>query len=301
VRRMQELPSARRLFAACSDLYELRVYAFFDFGERQVCDSCLPELEAMTNLRVLRLIHCSIRKAGMTILKRPISAMKQLCVLDLSHNELGIGGVEALLSLLPRLPKLESLILSGSLMSMSRSKTDRVGVTLLAKLAGACSSSTAKLTNLSLRRNDLGNLQRDLGHALGAAVCLTSLDLSYITWNPYHSPIPFSEQLASVVGRVTSLRRLNLRNNRIAECGLGVMCSHWRALVSLSNLNLSWSTEVSAEGCRMLVDFVLAMPALEVVNVEGTLRAGGAEAKYAADALKGRVVLEPAAGAIVIE
>ena len=284
---MQDLSTTRQLFLACPAVYELHLRGFFVFGAEQFCTACVPEIEAMTNLRVLRLNYCSIRRSAMRILKRPISAMKRLLVLDLSHNDLGIGGVEAIVSLLPRLPELESLILNGSLMSNTR--TERVGATLLTKLAGDCSCSTAKLTNLNLRRNNLGNLQSMLGHVLGVAACLTSLDLSYTTWN---TPIPFSEQLASAIGLVTSLRSLNLCNNRIGEfCDIGVLCTYWRALTSLSNLDLSWNSELSAEGCRVLVDFALAMPALEVLSAEGTLRENGPEAKYAADALGGRVTL----------
>jgi len=293
------------LLEACPGLHELHVelVKMHEVSTRTAPHGWgVPEtdaLAAMTDLRALRLRFGEI---DMRALERPISRMTHLETLDLSGNYLDVGQIDPLLSTLSKLPTLRSLSLMYCCNVMKES-SQKAFATLLAELAGDHKACTAKLTHLNLGRNPIvgrfqmmggvaDDLQRQLADVLGAAVKLTSLDLFHIRFCGWEAA-PISEILVSSIGRVESLRHLNLGGNSIGFFfDFSIMCSNLRALTDLTHLDVSINEEPTAEACKCLVDFALAMPALQILDVTRTLNAGGPNLKYAVDALEGRVTVK---------
>nr|XP_049616941.1 NACHT, LRR and PYD domains-containing protein 3 isoform X29 [Syngnathus scovelli] len=203
--------------ALASVLSSSRTLRELDLSHNDLGDDGLEALAAglakpQCTLQVLKLLRCDLSKKSCEALASVLSSSRTLRELDLSNNDLGDDGLEALAA---GLAKSQCTLQVLKLMSCDLSKKS------CEALASVLSSSRT-LRELDLSHNDLGD---DGLEALAAGLAKPQCTLQVLTLESCNLSEKSGEALASVLSSSRTLRKLDLSDNYLGDDGLEALAA----------------------------------------------------------------------------
>ncbi|XP_061125356.1 NACHT, LRR and PYD domains-containing protein 3-like isoform X4 [Syngnathus typhle] len=163
-------------------------------------------------LQVLKLRECNLRKKSCEALASVLSSPCSLSELDLSDNDLGDDGLEALAAGLAK-PQCALQVLELKKCNLSKKSCEALASVL---------SSPGSLRELDLSDNDLGD---DGLEALAAGLAKPHCTLQVLKLKKCKLSKKSCEALASVLSSPSSLRELDLGYNNLGDDGLEALAA----------------------------------------------------------------------------
>ncbi|KAM9772464.1 NACHT, LRR and PYD domains-containing protein 12-like isoform 9-T9 [Syngnathus typhle] len=188
-----------------------------NLGENDLGDDGLEALAAglakpQCTLQVLKLQWCKLSKKSCEALASVLSSPCSLRELDLSYNDLGDDGLEALAAGLAK-PQCTLQVLRLQLCKLSKKSCEALASVL---------SSPGSLRELDLSHNDLCD---DGLEALAAGLAKPQCALQVLTLWTCKLSKKSCEALASVLSSPSSLRELDLSSNNLRDDGLETLAA----------------------------------------------------------------------------
>ncbi|KAM9772460.1 NACHT, LRR and PYD domains-containing protein 3-like isoform 5-T5 [Syngnathus typhle] len=217
-------------------------------------------------LQVLKLRWCNLSKKSCEALASVLSSSCSLRKLDLSHNDLGDDGLEALAAGLAK-PKCALQVLKLRGCNLSKKSCEALASVL---------SSPCSLRELDLGLNDLGD---DGLEALAAGLAKPQCTLQGLGLSCCKLSKKSCEALASVLSSPGSLRELNLSWNDLCDDGLEALAAGLaKPQCALQVLGLEWC-KLSKKSCEALASVLSSPCSLRELNLgENDLGDDGLEA-----------------------